>query len=307
MANDALALTVLKPGFAAEIAGIDARTASDAQIAAIRQASLAYPVLVLPGQELTEDEQARFGERFGLLDVNSLLTGSYNGGLRADLLRVSNADDDAAGPAGPTERRRLLDIGNKFWHTDSSYKPVSAHLSMLYAQQVTRTGGETEFADMRAAHDGLSDGWKALIAGLVAAHSATHARMMLGFDDWSAAQLAQAGVAHDLVRTIPETGRTSLYLSAHASHIVGMPVPIGRMLLHELTELATRPDHVHAHRWRRHDLVIWDNRCTMHRMRRYDSAHEVRALRRVTTLDPAFPARDPATITVPAEVIDAAG
>jgi alpha-ketoglutarate-dependent 2,4-dichlorophenoxyacetate dioxygenase len=284
--------------------GVQAAQASEEELAAIKAAQVEHPVVVLRDQSLSEDEQVAFGARFGPLDTNPLAGKSYNAGLREDLLNVANVDEGLT-PAAPTDRRRLLDLGNKLWHTDSSFKPVPAHLSMLYGVRVAEQGGETEFADLRAAYDALSDDWRAMIAGLVAAHSPTHSRDMLGFDAWHPEHREKHGtVAYDLVRVLPESGRTSLYLSAHASHVIGMPIPVGRMLLHELTELATAREHVYAHRWRTRDLVIWDNRCTMHRMRRYKASSEVRVLRRVTTLDTAFPARDPAGVSVPDQVVN---
>lgn len=290
---------VLKPGFAAEILGIDAANASDADIAALKRLSLEFPVIVLPDQHLSQEQQVAFGERFGPLDSNYGRS-DYARGLRIDLLGVSNVDEDEKIlPAD--DRRRALDMGNKFWHTDSSFKDVPAHLSMLYGVRVAKVGGETQFADLRAAWDTLSDDLKRVAEPLVALHSAVHARKMMGFDEFTAGirEELERQFAHDIVRVLPETGRKSLYLSSHASSIVGLPVPVGRVLLHELTEHATQPDNVYSHKWRTNDLAIWDNRCTLHRMRRYRTGEEARVLRRVTTLDPAFPARDPASVTVP--------
>jgi alpha-ketoglutarate-dependent 2,4-dichlorophenoxyacetate dioxygenase len=303
----AIRITPLKAGFAARIEGIDAARADDADVAAVKAAFVEHSVIVLPDQHLSEEEQVAWGAKFGPLDVNKVASKRYNVGLRQDLLGVSNAGADFM-PIPPTDPRRLLDMGNKFWHTDSSFKSVTAHLSMLYGIRVASDGGQTQFADLRAAYDGLTADWKAMIEGLVAAHSATHSRVMLGFDDWTPEQFEHRSrtYCHDIVRTLPESGRRSLYLSAHASHIVGLPIPVGRMLLHELTELATAPDNVYSHVWRQNDFVIWDNRCTMHRLRRYRAGAEARVLRRVTTLDPTFPERDPAMVTVPDWVADEA-
>ena len=219
------------------------------------------------------------------------MSAEYARGMRTDLLQVSNLDE-AGQPVSADDRRRVLDMGNKFWHTDSSFKSVPAHLSMLYGISVTREGGETQFADMRAAWDSLPDQWKELVEGLVTEHSAFTARRALGFEDFQSDHPEiHKRVTHDLVRILPETGRRTLYLSAHADRIVGMPLPVGRMLLTELTELATQPDNVYTHRWQEGDLVIWDNRCTMHRMRRYRANAEQRRLRRATTLAPEFEAR----------------
>jgi alpha-ketoglutarate-dependent 2,4-dichlorophenoxyacetate dioxygenase len=293
-------------GFAAEIEGVDAARADPADVAAIREAMRDYAVVVLPDQHMSEAEQVAFGASFGPLDTNAMGRRTYNAGMREDLLNVTNvAGEDRLVDA--LDRRRLLDMGNKLWHTDSSFKEVTAHLSMLYGVQVAGQGGETQFADMRAGYDALSDDWKRLIEPLVAAHSPTYSRVMLGFTDFNPEDKdMQVSFAHDLVRTLPETGRKTLYLSAHASHIVGLPLPVGRMLLHELTELATTQGNVYTHKWRTNDFVIWDNRCTMHRLRRYRASAEARALRRVTTLDPTFPARDPESVVVPDWVLDEA-
>jgi alpha-ketoglutarate-dependent 2,4-dichlorophenoxyacetate dioxygenase len=290
----------LRRGFAAEVVGVDAASASAADVAAIKAAMVEYGVLVLRDQRMTEDEQVRFGSMFGPLDTSRVASSNYRRGMREDLAGFSNVDEEL-GLLPPTDRRRLLDLGNKLWHADSTFKPVPAHLSMLYGVKVTAEGGETQFADLRAGYDALSDDWKRLIEGLVALHSAVHARVLLGFDEWTPEQRRELEklVAYDIVRTLPDSGRKTLFLSAHASHIVGLPVPVGRMLLHELTELATTQDNVYAHTWRPNDFVIWDNRCTMHRLRRYKASSERRIMRRVTTQDPAFPARDPATVSVP--------
>jgi alpha-ketoglutarate-dependent 2,4-dichlorophenoxyacetate dioxygenase len=217
-----------------------------------------------------------------------------------DLLGVSNVGEGEELLAAD-DRRRPLDMGNKFWHTDSSFKDIPAHLSMLYGVRVATSGGETQFADLRAGYDTLSDDMKRLAHPLVALHSAVHSRRMMGFDEFTEGlrDELEKTVAHDVVRELPETGRRTLYLSSHASGIVGLPVPVGRVLLHELIEHATSPDNVFTHNWRENDLVIWDNRCTMHRLRRYKASTDARVLRRVTTQDPAFPARDPAKVIVP--------
>ena len=292
-------VTALTPAFAARIEGIDAARASEADVASIRAALVDHCVLVLPDQSLDGDQQAGFAARFGTLDAYEQMSGDYARGMRKDLLNVSNLGEDGK-PVGPEDRRRLLDMGNRFWHTDASFKQVPARLSMLYGITVTCEGGETQFADMRAAWDSLDEDLRHLVEGLAAEHSSTTARRWLGFEDFDSGNPAITGrVTHDLVRVLPETGRRTLYLSAHADHIVGMPVPAGRLLLAELTEHATRPDNVYTHTWREGDLVIWDNRCTMHRSRRYRADRETRQLRRASTLAPEFAARDSAGVSIP--------
>jgi len=299
-------LTTLTPSFAARIEGIDAASASDTDIAFIREALINHSVLLLPGQEFDGDQHADFAARFGELDAYEKMSGDYARGMRKDLLNVSNLGDDGK-PVGPDDRRRLLDMGNRFWHTDASFKHVPAHLSMLYGITVTREGGETQFADMRAAWDSLDEDRKELVDGLAAEHSSTTARRFLGFNDFREDNPAVTDrVTHDLVRTLPETGRKTLYLSSHADHIVGMSVPAGRLLLSELTEHATRPENVFTHKWQAGDLVIWDNRCTMHRSCRYRADRETRQLRRASTIAPEFASRDSAGVTVPEWKIAAA-
>jgi len=297
---------ILKAGLAARIHGVDAAQASDTDVAFIRRQLLDCPVLVLPGQTLSETQQADFASRFGPLEGYDYASNDYNKGQRPELLTISNRREESS-PLDVMSRSRMLDIGNKLWHSDSSFRQIPGHLSFLYGIEVTSAGGETEFADMRAGYDALDDTMKAAIGGLVAEHSIIHSRSMLGFDDWNEEFREKFGgwAAHGIVRTLPESGRKTLFLSSHASHIVGLPVPVGRMLLHELTEISTTPDKVFTHRWTKGDLVIWDNRCTLHRLRRYRSSDEQRTLRRVTTLAKEFPAVDPAAVKVADWVLDA--
>lgn len=290
---------ILKAGFAVEVVRLDGSNISDGDASSLKSLSLTFPVMVLRDQHLTEHQQVAFGQKFGPLDTNYGKS-DYARGLRTDLLGVSNVLDGDELLAAD-DRRRALDMGNKFWHTDSSFKDIPAHFSMLYGVRVVSSGGETQFADLRAGYDGLPDEMKKLAEPLVALHSAVHSRRMMGFDEFNAGlrDELEKSFAHDVVRVLPETGRKTLYLSSHASQIIGLSVPVGRVLLHELIEYATGQANVFTHQWRQNDLVIWDNRCTMHRLRRYKASQEARVLRRVTTLDPAFPARDPERVIVP--------
>jgi alpha-ketoglutarate-dependent 2,4-dichlorophenoxyacetate dioxygenase len=278
------------PGFVARLDNIQAARASDEEIALIRKALLDFPVLVLRDQDLDGEAHIAFGSRFGPLETNAIAAQGYSPGIRQEMLEVSNVGD-TNNDAAQLQRRRQMDLGNRFWHTDGSYKAVPCHLSMLYGIKVAGAGGETQFADMRAGYDAIPDNLKAEIDDMIAFHRGSQARVMIGFDKWTEEERAfiDAGAAYPLVRTLPETGRKTIYLSAHAAHIIGMPVPEGRVLLHELTEIATVPAHVYSHRWAEKDLVIYDNRCTMHRLRRYDVEREERVLRRVATLDMANP------------------
>jgi len=201
---------------------------------------------------------------------------------------ISNLDEDGR-LRQRDDRRRLDALGNRLWHTDASYMPVPVVLGMLHAVAVPPAsalgGGETEFADMRAAYDALPEAMKAEIDGLVAEHDVFWSRGQIGFTEFPPGEREQYPPSRQrLVRRHPGSQRKTLYLSAHASHIVGWPVPEGRLLLLDLNTHATRPEFVYSHKWRVGDLVIWDNRCTMHRGRPHDDAYP-RDLRRATTLD----------------------
>jgi alpha-ketoglutarate-dependent 2,4-dichlorophenoxyacetate dioxygenase len=201
------------------------------------------------------------------------------------LTDISNLDEndrilDAA------DRRRMYSLGNRLWHSDSSFQSPPARYSMLSAKTVPESGGETEYADMRAAYDALADALKAQIEDLRAFHSIIYSRSTIGFTEFSDAERAQfPGAEQPLVRVHPGSGRKSVYVASHASHVVGWPVPDGRLLLRELMALATLPQFVYRHTWRVGDFVIWDNRCTMHRGLPFDESTQRRDLRRVTTID----------------------
>jgi alpha-ketoglutarate-dependent 2,4-dichlorophenoxyacetate dioxygenase len=189
------------------------------------------------------------------------------------------------------DRRRLDSLGNRLWHTDASYMPVPVVLGMLHAVSVPPAsamgGGETEFADMRAAYDALPDTTKAAIDDLVVQHDVFWSRAQIGFTEFPPGEREQYPPSPQrLVRLHPGSKRKTLYLSAHASHVVGWPIADGRLLLLDLNTHATRPAFVYSHQWRVGDLVIWDNRCTMHRGRAHDET-QPRDLRRATTLDVA--------------------
>ena len=179
------------------------------------------------------------------------------------------------------DERRMYALGNLLWHTDSSFKPIPAMYSLLSAHAVTQVGGETEFVDMRAAYDMLPDDMRSKLEGLVAEHSLAHSRAMIGFDLKPGLKSELPPVAHPIVQVHPTSGRKTLFLASHASHVVGWQIPEGRVLLLQLIEFATQRHFVHRHTWRIGDLVMWDNRCTMHRGLPYDPAH-VRDLRRTT-------------------------
>ena len=283
----AVAFRRLQSSFFAEAGPIALReTFDDGTLAAIRAGMDEHAVLVFHDQAFTDDEQIAFAQRLdGKLHAktgarvvaqnrfgNEALTDISNVGANGQLLA---ADD----------RRREYSLGNRLWHTDASFEDPPGRYSMLHARVIPKQHADTEFADMRAAWDALDPKMKARIEGLRVHHSIAYSRQVLGFE-FSAEEAAKLpGAVHPLVRTIPRSGRRSLYLASHANRIEGMGVPDGRLLLRELTEHATQPAFVHRHRWRVGDLVIWDNRCTMHRATPFDDSSERRELRRVTTLD----------------------
>jgi alpha-ketoglutarate-dependent 2,4-dichlorophenoxyacetate dioxygenase len=282
----------LHPLFAAEVSGADLRHVHDAPtLARIRAGMDRYAVLVFPDQPFTDDEHLAFARRLdGALHTRtgSRVLGKNRLGDEA-LSDISNLDE--AGEIMKSDsRRRLYALGNRLWHTDASFQDPAGRYSMLSAKVVPPIGADTEFADTRAAYDALSAGMKARLEGLHVHHSIAHSRQTLGFEFSAEEQEALRGAVHPLVRTIPGSGRRSLYVASHASRIIDWPVPEGRLLLHDLMEHATRPEFVYRHVWRVGDLVIWDNRATMHRARPFDDARYRRELRRVTTLDLPSPA-----------------
>ena len=272
------------PGFVGRVTGVDTRQAlDDAVIAAIERGMDQYAVLVFPGQEVTDEQQMTFTRRFGALEetAGGNVTKPHERRLGAGMADVSNLDKDGK-PLGRDDRRRMFNLGNQIWHSDSSFRATPAKYSLLSGRRVSTEGGNTEFADMRAAYDALDEGTKREVEDLVCEHSLMFSRGQLGFTDLSDEERAMfRPVRQRLVRRHPVTGRMSLFLSSHAGEIVGWPVPEARAFLRDLTEHAVQPQFVHAHRWQPFDLVMWDNRQTMHRVRRFD-AGQVRDMRRTT-------------------------
>jgi alpha-ketoglutarate-dependent 2,4-dichlorophenoxyacetate dioxygenase len=242
-----------------------------------------YAVLVFHDQALTDDTQRDFTRRFGPLEAASggHVTAARDRRLPLDMQDASNLDQHQR-PLARDDRRRMFNLGNRLWHSDSSYRPVTARYSLLSGRIVVKDGGRTEFADMRAAYDALDDATKAEVEDLVCEHSLMFSRGILGFSALSEAEQAMfEPVRHRLVRTHLVTGRKSLFLSAHAGTIVGWPVPEARAFLRDLNEHATQRRFVYSHAWLRNDLVVWDNRTTMHRVTRFDET-QIRDLRRTT-------------------------
>jgi alpha-ketoglutarate-dependent 2,4-dichlorophenoxyacetate dioxygenase len=270
--------------FVGEVAGIDTTHGLSAELLrAIQSAADRYAVLVFRDQRLTDEQQLTFSRGFGKLEETHG-TGISKPGeqrLHPAFADVSNLDKDNQLLARDN-RRRLYSLGNMLWHSDSSFKPVPAKYSILSGRVVATRGGDTEFADMRAAYDTLDDVTKAACEGLICEHSLVYSRELLGFDDLTEDERAtMRPVRQSLLRTHPGSKRRSLYLASHIGAIIGWPVPEARALIRDLIEHATQPQFVYAHKWQPFDLVMWDNRCTMHRARRYDNA-QPRDMRRTT-------------------------
>ncbi|MBU8539012.1 TauD/TfdA dioxygenase family protein [Falsiroseomonas tokyonensis] len=275
--------------FVAEISGLDLRRPlMPADLAAVEAAADRYAVLVFRGQALDDDQQMAFGAALGPLEQETATVDVHKRRLQhAQMNDISNLDEQGRLLAAD-DRRRMFNLGNRLWHSDSSFKRVPAKYSMLHARSVPPAGGNTEFADMRAAWDALPPAEQDRLRGLVADHSLIFSRAMLGFGDFTAEERKKfAPVPQRLVRRHPGSGRLSLYLSSHIGRIQGMPVPEAMALLRDLTEHATQRHFVYAHEWRNHDLVLWDNRCTMHRARPFEDTRYKRDMRRVTLMDSA--------------------
>lgn len=280
-----IAVEKLHPLFAARISGVDlTEQLSDDTRGAIQAALDQYGVLVFPGVPLTEDQQADFAENFGQLERSNFImkVKARIGGRLAD---ISNIDENDQ-VFGEDDRRRMFSLGNQLWHTDSSFKQIPAKYSMLHAHAVTPEGGETQVVDTRAAYEALPQKMKDRLEGLVAEHSIFTSRAKLGFTDFTQEERdSLPPVARPLVREHKESGRKALYLASHISHIRDMNVPDGKMLVRELIEHATQKEFVYELKWQVGDLMIWDNRCTLHRGRPYDDTLHRRDLRRATLED----------------------
>ena len=272
------------PGLGARVTGVDLRQPLPAAVVAdIERGMDRFAVLVFPDQQIDDDQQVAFTEYFGALETTAggNVTKQHERRLGAKLADVSNLDQHGK-PLARDDRRRMFNLGNQLWHSDSSFRAIPAKYSILSGRTVATSGGNTEFADMRAAYDALDARTKAEIEDLICEHSLIYSRGALGFDDLTAEERATfKPVQQRLVRTHPVTGRKSLYLSSHAGTIVGWPVPEARAFLRDLNEHATAERFRFVQKWRQHDLVMWDNRTTMHRVRRFD-ANEVRDMRRTT-------------------------
>jgi alpha-ketoglutarate-dependent 2,4-dichlorophenoxyacetate dioxygenase len=274
----------IHPVFVGEVSGVDVtRPLTPDEVAALEAGMDRYAVLVFHDQRLTDEQQMAFSRNFGAIEDarGGNITRPEDKRLPVGMNDVSNLGRDGR-PLERDSRQRAFNLGNMLWHSDSSFRPIPAKYSLLSARVVNPVGGNTEFADMRAAWEALDAATRAEIEELVCEHSLMYSRGALGMLEYSDEERAMfRPVRQRLVRTHPVTGRKSLYLSSHAGAIVGMPMADARILLRDLTEHATQPAFVYVHRWRAWDLVMWDNRQMMHRVRRYDDT-QPRDMRRTT-------------------------
>ena len=285
-----ITVTPTHADFVTEISGVDlARPLKPADRDAIEDAINRYAIVVFHDQTLTDDQQIDFARHFGPIHASAQKarhTGIKHRIASSDIADISNLDGDGKVLGGRQQAPARLAGQSPVAHRRLVPRRAGA-LSMLYAHVVPDEGGETEFADLRAAYDALPDKTRTQLEGLVAEHSIWHSRGQLAVTTYTPEERASLPpVPQRVVRTHPGSGRKTLYVAAHASHIIGMPIADGRLLLMDLIEHATQRRFVHAHSWKQGDLVIWDNRCTMHRARPFDTT-KVRDLRRVTTRDVA--------------------
>ncbi len=282
----------LHPCFVAEVSPVDLRRVHDPEtLGQIRAGMDEYAVLVFRDQPFADGEQLAFAQRLdGELHTKLGISALQKNRLGNEALGdISNLDENGEIMRSDS-RRRMYGLGNRLWHTDASFQDPPGRYSMLSAKVVPPVDADTEFADTRAAYDALPEEEKRRLEGLRVHHSIAYSRQTLGFEFSQGEQDALQGAIHPLVRTIPRSHRRSLYVASHASRIIDWPVPEGRLLLRDLIEHATQGEFVYRHSWRVGDLVIWDNRATMHRARPFDDTKYRRELRRVTTLDIEQPA-----------------
>jgi alpha-ketoglutarate-dependent 2,4-dichlorophenoxyacetate dioxygenase len=279
-----LSLNILHPELAVEVSGIDLREPLSAENLTELQSAIArYPVLVFHDQQLSDDEHAAFTRSFGSIDVGLVKASTRKRRLKnTDVIDLANIDAEGNVLSADNARNVSL-LANQLWHSDSSFKRPRAQYSILCGLDLPEEGGDTEFADQRAAYDALPESTKQRIDPLIAEHWAFHSRNMLGGGDFTQAGMdTLPPVEWPVVNTIPESNRKSLFIGVHTRAIRGMATAPARLLLLDLLEHATQREFVYRHVWRNNDVVMWDNRCTLHRGRPYD-IDKLRELRRCTT------------------------
>lgn len=300
-----LATRKLHPLFGAEIVGVDVKDVDDRTFAAIVDAFNEHSVLLFRGQHLTDEQQIAFSGRFGPLET-TIRSIASQAGTPIHISNLSNVDgEDRLIPAG--DKRNLFNAGNQMWHSDSSFKKVPAMASLLSAREIPPVGGETQFASMRVAWERLPEVTRRLLEGKVAVHSFVYSRGLVDGDLMPPDHAAQVPpVRQALVRVNPANGRKAFYVGSHACEIDGMPTAEARALLRELREAATRPELVYTHRWQVGDLVMWDNRCALHRGRPWDESRYRRVMHRTTVAGEGPTAPEGPAAVAPAREMDVA-
>jgi len=285
----AISVCPITPDFAAEVGDVDlSKPLEPDDLDAVKRAFWRFAVLVFPDQRLTQDQHLDFARNFGPLEIS---IGVYRSDaalrVRPEIADVSNLNhkDELW---RENSRVRQFQLGNRLWHTDSSFKRLPALASLLYARAIPPVGGHTEFADARAAYDALPADTRQRLHGLVAEHSIFNSRARLGFSNFNEEERENMPpVPQAVVRTIPQSGRKTLYVASHAGRIFGLPDAEGAALIDELLAHATQRQFVYTHRWRTNDLVIWDDRCTLHRGTEFDDLRWRRDMQRATVSDVA--------------------
>jgi alpha-ketoglutarate-dependent 2,4-dichlorophenoxyacetate dioxygenase len=277
----ALQTRPLQSCFGVELVGVDVRKVDEALFAEIVEAFEEHSVLLFRGQQIGDEEQIAFTRRFGPLET-TIRTINSVAKVAPEISYLANVDaEDRLIPRG--DKRNLFNAGNQMWHSDSSFKRVPAHASLLAAREVPPEGGETEFASMRVGYERLPEATKQFLEGKVAIHSFVYSRGLVSDGLMPPDHAAQVPpVPQALVRANPRNGRKAFFVGSHACEIVGMPTDEARTLLRQLLDLATQPEIVYTHRWRPGDMVMWDNRCVLHRGRPWDETVYRRVMHRTT-------------------------
>jgi len=278
----------ITPTFAAEVGDVDLAAVDDAQLKEIEQAFWKHSVLVFPDQQLSVDQHLAFAKRLGPLETSMA---QYRPGAELRVpAKISDVSNLECGDKiwEKDSQRRLHERGNLLWHTDSSFRRIPAYASLLYARAIPPVGGLTEFADLRAAYNALPEDMQIKLQDLIAEHCILYSRSRIGFTDFSQREReAMPPAPQPLVRTIPQTGRRTLYLASHAGRIRGLPNDEAKALIDQLIKHSTQRGFVYMHRWRINDLVMWDNRCTMHRGKEFDDLRWKRDVQRATVSETA--------------------
>ena len=287
MPNMSVSITALTPTFGAEITGVDLTRPLDAGTRDLIVDTMDhFAVSVIRGVTVSQDDQIAFARNFGPLDaINGVLQTDIKRRVSSELVDISNMDEDS-NIFELDDRRRLFNLGNRLWHTDSSFKRIAAKYSMLHAHAIPPIAGETQVCDLRAAYDDLPKDMKEQVKDLVAVHSIFTSRSLLGFDNFSREEHALLPpIRRPIVRVHPGSGRKTLYLASHIGRILERPVAEGRLLVRDLMEHATQQQFVYTHHWRIGDTLMWDNRCTMHRAMPFDESRFKRDMRRATVME----------------------